>query len=416
MRVVRYYGLFTNCFMEKTTHTPGQGLSRRAVLSGLVPALAVAGTSSAWASAAPVASPPAALGRGTFPGLITREKEPLNLELPFPTLEDRLVSNNRFYVRSHFHIPTIAAASWQLSVEGEVRNLLKISYDELRKMPSKTVTATLECAGNGRARLAPKVKGLLWEQGGVGNATWTGVPLSALLERAGVKPGAVEIIFEGTDQGEVTEEPKSPGTIHFARSLPLAKARQPEVLVAYLMNGQPLPPEHGFPVRLVVPGWYGMASVKWLSKIMVSAVPYDGYWQTLEYAYWKRERGLPTLTPVTEMLVKAEIARPALHEEVPAGQPYRVYGAAWTGESEVTRVEVSTDNGGSWQPAQLLEAAVPFAWRFWEFSWTPPAAPGRYTLQARATDRAGHTQPTAHDPDRRTYMVNKIGAVEVVVS
>ncbi|RYE02486.1 MAG: hypothetical protein EOP33_10085, partial [Rickettsiaceae bacterium] len=157
--------------MEETTHAPGQGLSRRAVLSGLVPALAVAGTSAAWASAAPVASPPAALGRGTFPGLITREKEPMNLELPFPTLEDRLVPNNRFYVRSHFHIPTIEAASWQLSIEGEVRNTLKISYDELRKMPSKTVTATLECAGNGRARLAPKVKGLLWEQGGVGNAT-----------------------------------------------------------------------------------------------------------------------------------------------------------------------------------------------------------------------------------------------------
>jgi len=157
--------------MEETTHAPGQGLSRRAVLSGLVPALAVAGTSAAWASATPVASPPAALGRGTFPGLITREKEPMNLELPFPTLEDRLVPNNRFYVRSHFHIPTIEAASWQLSIEGEVRNALKISYDELRKMPSKTVTATLECAGNGRARLAPKVKGLLWEQGGVGNAT-----------------------------------------------------------------------------------------------------------------------------------------------------------------------------------------------------------------------------------------------------
>lgn len=401
--------------MEEITPTPSHGLSRRAVLSGLVPALAVAGTAGAWAAAAPVASPPPAPGHGTFPGLITREKEPMNLELPFPTLEDRLVPNHRFYVRSHFHIPAIDAASWQLRIEGEVNKALTIGYDELRQLPATTLTATLECAGNGRARLAPKVKGLLWEQGGVGNATWTGVPLAALLERAGVHADAVEIIFEGADRGEVTDEPKSPGPIPFARSLPLAKARQPEVLVAYLMNGQPLPPEHGFPVRLVVPGWYGMASVKWLRTIAVSAVPYAGYWQTLEYAYWTRAAGRPTLTPVTEMQVKAEMVRPALHEAVPGGQPYRVHGAAWTGESEVTRVDVSTDNGGSWQPAQLLGAHVPFAWRFWEFRWTPPAAPGRYTLQARATDRAGHTQPTAHDPDRRNYMVNKIAAVEVVV-
>ncbi|AMJ68075.1 sulfite oxidase [Hymenobacter sp. PAMC 26628] len=358
---------------------------------------------------------PAAASRGTFPGLITREKDPMNLELPFPTLEDRLVPNNRFYVRSHFPIPALEAASWQLSIGGAVQNPLVISYDELRALPAVTVAATLECAGNGRARLTPKAKGLLWEQGAVGNATWTGVPLAALLARAGVQAGALEVIFEGADHGTVADEPKSPGAIHFARSLPLAKARQPEVLVAYLMNGQSLPPEHGFPARLVVPGWYGMASVKWLSKLTVSAVPYAGYWQTLEYAYWQRAHGQPTLVPVTEMLVKAEIARPALYEVVPAGQPYRVFGAAWTGEDEVTGVEISADEGRTWQPAQLLDAAVPFAWRLWEFIWTPPTAPGRHTLRARATDGAGRTQPPAHDPDRRNYMINKIAAVEVVV-
>lgn len=407
--------------MEEATNPPaeagaarGSEMSHRAVGSGLGPAL-VAGAYGAAAGPAATAGSAAAASRGTFPGLITREKEPMNLELPFPTLEDRLVPNNRFYVRSHFPIPALEAAAWQLSIEGEVQNALKISYDELRKMPSQTVTATLECAGNGRARLAPKVKGLLWEQGAVGNATWTGVPLAVLLERAGVQAGALEIVFEGADQGTVADEPRSPGAIHFARSLPLAKARQPEVLVAYLMNGQPLAPEHGFPVRLVVPGWYGMASVKWLSKLTVSAVAYAGYWQTLEYAYWQRIHGLPTLTPVTEMQVKAEIARPALYEVVPAGEPYRVFGAAWTGESDVIRVDISTDDGCTWQPAQLLEAAVPFAWRFWEFTWMPPAAPGRHTLKARATDRAGRSQPTEHDPDRRTYMVNKIAAVEIIV-
>jgi DMSO/TMAO reductase YedYZ molybdopterin-dependent catalytic subunit len=360
-------------------------------------------------------APPIGLGPAQFPGLITREQAPMNLELPFPTLTERVVPTNRFYVRSHFPIPAVEAASWRLSIEGEVKKALTISYDELRALPAKTVMATLECAGNGRARLAPKVKGLLWEQGAVGNATWTGVPLSVLLERAGVPAEALDVIFEGADQGTVSDEPKAPGTIHYARSLPLTKARQPEVLVAYLMNGQPLTPEHGFPVRLLVPGWYGMASVKWLSKITVSAAPYAGYWQTLEYAYWQRTHGLPTLTPVAEMQVKAEIARPALYETVPASQPYRVFGAAWAGESEVSRVEVSTDGGQTWQPAQLLDEAVPFAWRLWEFSWTPPATPGRYTLQARATDHAGHTQPTTHDPDRRNYMINKIAAVEVLV-
>jgi DMSO/TMAO reductase YedYZ molybdopterin-dependent catalytic subunit len=370
------------------------------------------------APTAPAKTPlpgPVAPGPSLFPGLITREQEPLNLELPFPTLTEQVVPNNRFYVRSHFPIPALDAATWQLRLEGAVNNALTLSYDELRQLPATTLQATLECAGNGRARLAPKAKGLLWEQGAVGNAEWTGVPLASLLERAGVAANALEVICEGADQGPVNDEPRAPGVISFARSLPLAKARQPEVLVAYLMNGQPLPPEHGFPVRLVVPGWYGMASVKLLNKLTVSTEPYAGYWQTLEYAYWRRTHGQPTLVPVAEMQVKAEIARPALHEAVPAGRPYRVFGAAWTGESEVTSVEISTDHGQTWHPTRLLGTAVPFAWRLWEFTWTPPAAPGRHTLQARATDRAGHSQPTTHDPDRRNYIITKIASVEVFV-
>jgi DMSO/TMAO reductase YedYZ molybdopterin-dependent catalytic subunit len=361
------------------------------------------------------ATQPTAPAPSPFPGLITREQEPLNLELPFPTLTEPVVPANRFFVRSHFPIPALAADTWQLQIEGAVNEALTLSYDELRQLPAITLQATLECAGNGRARLTPKAKGLLWEQGAVGNAEWTGVPLASLLERAGIAANALEVICEGADQGSVNDEPRAPGIISFARSLPLAKANQPEVLVAYLMNGQPLTAEHGFPVRLVVPGWYGMASVKWLNKLTVSTEPYAGYWQTLEYAYWQRSHGQPTLVPVAEMQVKAEIARPALHEAVPAGQPYRVFGAAWAGESEVASVEISTDHGHTWQPAHLLGEAVPFAWRLWEYSWMPPTAPGRHTLQARATDRAGHSQPTTHDPDRRNYMITKIASVEVFV-
>jgi hypothetical protein len=164
-----------------------------------------------------------------------------------------------------------------------------------------------------------------------------------------------------------------------------------------------------------VPGWYGMASVKWLRNIIVSPTPFQGYWQTLEYAYWQRVHGQPTLVPVTEMQVKAEIARPAQYEVLPAGAPYRVFGAAWSGESGVAQVEVSADGGQSWHLANLLGAAVPYTWRFWEYAWPTPTQPGRYHLAARATDQAGHTQPTEHEPNLRTYMVTIIATIEVIV-
>ena len=183
----------------------------------------------------------------------------------------------------------------------------------------------------------------------MGNAEWTGVPLATVLELVGVKDSAVEVVLEGADHGEVTEEPKSPGDIHFERSLPIAKARRPEVLLAYQMNGDDLTPEHGFPVRAVVPGWFGMASVKWLSKLTLAVTPFCGFWQSLEYSYFERRDGRPTLVPVTEMFVKASIARPMLQEVVPAGKDYRVFGAAWAGEQEVAAVEVSTDDGSTWK-------------------------------------------------------------------
>ena len=394
-------------------------LNRRKFLNGMIPAVAGAAAIPSWAAGSPQnkksGEPQPLPGDDGFPGLIIREKNPVNLEFPFPTLKDRIIPNNRFFIRTHFPIPKIDAATWQMTIEGEVRTTVKIGYDELRRLPSKTVMATIECAGNGRAFLVPKAKGLLWEQGGVGTAEWTGVPLSVLLDKAGIKEETVEIILEGTDQGEISEEPKTPGIIHFARSLSLAKARQPEVLIAYQMNGKDLTPEHGFPVRAIIPGWYGMASIKWLNRIIATATPFDGYFQSLEYAYWKRKNGLPTLTAVTAVQVKAEIARPMLHEIVPAGKPYRIYGAAWTGETEVTQVEISTDEGVSWQKASLLDKAIPFTWRMWEYNWMVSSPPGKYKLMARATDKQGNTQAMKHDPDRRTYMVNLIEPIEIEV-
>jgi DMSO/TMAO reductase YedYZ molybdopterin-dependent catalytic subunit len=349
-----------------------------------------------------------------FPGLILREKEPLNLEFQFPTLETRVTPVNQFFVRTHFPIPKMDEKSWRLKINGAVNKEIELSYDDLRRLPSKTLAATIECSGNGRAYLLPKAKGIFWELGAVGNAEWTGVPLATVLALAGVKNGAVEVVLEGADHGAITEEPKSPGDIHFERSLPIAKARSPEVILAYQMNGEDLTPEHGFPVRAIVLGWFGMASVKWLTKLTLTAAPFRGFWQSLEYSYFERSDGSPTLIPVTEMLVKASIARPMLHEVVPGDKDYRVFGAAWAGEQEVAAVEISTDGGSMWQRGQLLGDAVPYAWRLWEYSWRTPAM-GTCRLACRAIDGNGKTQSATRDEDRRDYLINHVVTVEVNV-
>src|SRR6267154_2917256 len=208
-------------------------------------------------------------------GKIVRAESPLNLEMPFEEVNGFLTQTESFYVRTHFPIPAIDRDAWWLHVEGEVEKPFEINYEELLELESRTIPATLECAGNNRNFLEPKVKGVQWGLGAVGTAEWTGVPLSILLDRAEVRPSAHEVILEGADRGKL-EDPKSPpGELKFARSIPLEKARR-DVLLAYKMNGEDLPPEHGFPVRAIVPGWYAMASVKWLQRIVVADRPFSG--------------------------------------------------------------------------------------------------------------------------------------------
>ncbi len=337
--------------------------------------------------------------------LITRAENPPNLEMPFSSLRDFVTPNELFYVRCHFPVPTIDPAGWQLRVEGAVERMLDLLLETLREFPSATVTATMECAGNGRSHLVPKVKGVAWDIGAVGNAEWRGVWLRDVLERAGLQPRATTVILEGADRGEIKEAPKPPGEINYARSLPVAKAMQ-DVLLAFEMNGEPLSPAHGFPLRAVVPGWFGMASVKWLQRIVVSDRSFGGYYETLDYTYWERRDGQLELVPLGEMRVKAQIARPRLGEVVPAGSPYRVHGAAWGAEEAITKVEVSTDGGTNWQPAQFSSEATKYAWRLWEFEWQTPREPGRYTLMARAVDSHDQTQPAERAPGYGSYMVN----------
>ena len=345
--------------------------------------------------------------------LIVREQEPLNLEMPFSSLDGFITPNESFYVRCHFPIPEISVNEWRLKIEGEVEAPFELNYDDLRRMESRTITATLECAGNNRIFLEPKAKGVQWGLGAVGNAAWTGVPLAALLERARPRAGALEVILEGADEGEVDKTPTPAGKISFCRSLPLEKARA-DVLLAYEMNGEALSATHGFPLRAIVPGWYAMASVKWLRRIIVTSKPFNGYYQSLDYTFWDRSGALPTLAPLTEQQTKAEIARPESGETIAINVVYRVLGAAWSGAGEITRVEISCDSGRVWNEAKLLGEPVKNAWRLWEYQWRPTVA-GRQTLMARATDSGGFVQPVERGGDRGTYMINHLLPVEVEV-
>jgi DMSO/TMAO reductase YedYZ molybdopterin-dependent catalytic subunit len=345
--------------------------------------------------------------------LIVREQEPLNLEMPFSSLDGFITPNESFYVRCHFPVPKISADNWRLSIEGEVEAPYELNYDELRGMKARTIAATLECAGNNRIFLEPKAKGVQWGLGAVGNASWTGVPLATLLERARPKANAIEVILEGADEGTVDKTPTPSGKISFCRSLPLSKARA-DVLLAYEMNGEKLSETHGFPLRAIVPGWYAMASVKWLRRIFVTDKPFNGFYQSLDYTYWDRSSALPTLAPLTEQQTKAEIARPENGEAIPANSVYRIHGAAWSGTAEIARVEVSVDAGDSWNDATLLGNPVKNAWRLWEYEWRTPAS-GRHSVIARATDSAGFAQPRERGGDRGTYMINHLLPVEVEI-
>lgn len=347
-------------------------------------------------------------------GLIIREREPVNLEYPFDQLREFLTPNDLFYIRSHFKAPVLNRHEYKLTVGGAVKQPFTISYDELRAMPSVTRPATLECAGNGRIFLIPQVKGAQWQLGAVSTAEWTGVPLLALLERAGLDADACEVLFEAADAGKPKEEPIPPGDTQYARSLAMDKAKN--VVIAYQMNGAELTVDHGFPLRAIVPGHYGMASVKWLTHIRVLTEPFQGYWQTSDYGYWDYDENKnPIRRALGEMAVKSAIARPRTREFIAAGSLYRVAGAAWGGGTHIERVELSVNDGESWQSVRLLDEPQFGAWRRWEYDWLVPEEKGIYVLKSRATDSLGNSQPDDHDKRFGTYVIHHTFGIEVVV-
>jgi sulfane dehydrogenase subunit SoxC len=308
------------------------------------------------------------------------------VSLPLEALRYDVTPIGLHYTLSHFDIPQLDRESYRLSVEDR-----KFSLAELQAMPHRTVRVTLECAGNGRAGFTPRYPSMPWTHGGVSTADWTGVALHTVLERARVAGNAKEIAFFGADRGF-----DSGVEHHFGRSLPLDEALGPDVLLAWEMNGQPLPPQHGAPLRLVVPGWFGMASVKWLARIAVLEQPFDGYQQLVGYRY-TRQRG-EAGTPVRHAKVKSLLVPPGVPDWysgrrlVDAGT-VTIEGRAWSGGAAVTRVELGVD--GEWRDAELAPPASRFVWQRWRASWN--ARPGEHVLACRATDAGGAMQPAEPD-------------------
>jgi DMSO/TMAO reductase YedYZ molybdopterin-dependent catalytic subunit len=298
--------------------------------------------------------------------LLVVRSEPLCAESSLEMRADGLTPLSAFYIRNNFPVP---ASPTRLTVSGAVKRARRLGADDLRRLPRRRLTATLECAGNGRAFMSPAVPGEQWRLGAVSTAEWEGVPLSAVLGPAEIGADAVEVVFTGADG--------------FVRSLPIDDALGDNVLLVDTMNGEPLTREHGAPFRLLVAGWYGMAAVKWLARIEVSRTPFGGHFQVERYVISNR--------PVRTMHVRALILDPADGAIVPRARQV-VRGVAWTGSGRVTQVELSHDGGSSWRPATLVGTPRPYTWSGWEATWSPGQS-GPATLLARATDSSGAQQP-----------------------
>jgi DMSO/TMAO reductase YedYZ molybdopterin-dependent catalytic subunit len=334
-----------------------------------------------------------------------------NHGMPLEALRYDITPVGLHYLLIHFDIPEADERTWRLEIGGQVGAPRTLTMDELRRRPQVTAPVTMECAGNGRARLDPRPVSQPWLEEAVGTAEWTGTPLRPLLEEAGIGPGAVEVLFAGADrgvQGGLEQD--------YERSLPLEEAMREEVLLAWAVNGRPLPPQHGHPLRLVVPGWYGMTSVKWLRRVSVLTEPFGGYQQTGSYLFHASDDDPGT--PVTRILPRSLVLPPGIPEfesrtRFLAPGRHRLSGRAWSGLAPVASVEVSTDGGHSWRPAELDRQPSPWAWAGWSFAWE--ATPGTYELCSRATDAAGNTQPAQPPWNTGGYANNAVQRVPVSV-
>ena len=347
--------------------------------------------------------------------MIVRSTRPEDLETPRDGFADFITPIDRFFVRTHVPVPRVDIGEWRLKVEGEVAAPLTLSMQDLRNMPPVELISVLECAGNGRAFFNPPVPGLQWENGAVGNGRWRGVRLRDVLQRAAVNAGAVEVLFDGADVplGSMAD---------FQRSIPMQKALHPDTLLAYEMNGEPLPQKHGFPLRVVAPGWAGDSWVKWVTGIRVLKEPHDGYWMKNAYLYPNQPVApgavVPpeSMSPVTSLRVKSVITYPAGDTPLDARTGVTIRGLAWSGDSAaVNRVDVSVDGGRTWKVARLTGQSSRYGWRLWEFQWQPIER-GQHIIMARARDAAGNLQPVTAEWNPSGYLWNGIPRVEIPTS
>lgn len=321
-----------------------------------------------------------------------------NLGMPLELVDGLIVPNDRFFVRSNGPTPAIDPENWRLRVGGHVDQERALSLADLKNLPRQTETAFLECAGNSRSRYSPTAEGTAWKNDAAGNAVWTGTSLGHVLALAGVRPGAIDVICQGGDMEDMQ------------RGLPMGVALNPASVVVWEMNGAPLPTLHGGPARLLVPGWCGIASTKWLVGLTVSDRPFAGFWNTESYTI--QTANGERVQPVREMPVKSIISAPVAGTTIATGHQIAA-GYAWSGHGGIDRVEVSTDGGATWTTARITQEAGRLSWVRFEHEWE--ARPGEARLRSRATDERGLTQPAAAAWNAKGYLNNSVYEVVVTV-
>jgi DMSO/TMAO reductase YedYZ molybdopterin-dependent catalytic subunit len=349
--------------------------------------------------------------RKSKPFLITRSLSPENQESPIHFLKPGLISSKYFYRRNHFSYPPLSEQNFFLPIQGKVTRPITFHYLDLLNMPAKTMDVVLECAGNNRSKFRPKVFGEQWEEGAISQGRWKGVPLKYLLSITGILDQAKEVVFEGHDFGKRTD---LEGAYSFSRSLPLDKALHPDTFIAYEYNGKPIPFKHGYPLRLIVPQWYAMASVKWLKKITIIDHLFQGPFQTIDYIYYPNKENENNSFPVTTMNIRSMIQQPSDYSVIDQGI-HSIKGIAWTGEGNITKVQLSFDYGKHWHEAMLQQDPFQkYSWTQWIFTWQA-VQKGEYTILSRATDSKGRMQPMEPMWNQKGYGYNAISKIHVKV-
>jgi len=349
-------------------------------------------------------------GAESITDLITLSPSPKDLEMPVDDFIDEITPVEHFFVRCHTTIPEVKLAEWKLEIAGLVERPLSLTLGDLEKFSRRESVSVLECAGNGRSFYQPPVAGAQWRFGGVGNARWTGVRLKDILEKAGVKPGSTQLLLDGADL-PFAKMPK------FQRTLDIAKALHPDTLLAWEMNGMPLTADHGFPLRVIAPGWASDSWVKWLTRIELLDHEFDGFWMKTAYRHPPRHIAPGTavdpkeMIPVTDLNVKSVIARPS---DWATPGLISIQGMAWSNASPVTKVEVSTDGGKTWSSAKFSGKFTKYGFRKWSFGWK--AAEGEHILMSRATNEAGQSQPLAPEWNPNGYLYNAARPMPVTIS